>query len=348
MPRDDFSTTGPHLSVRDRSALICTLGLFANSLGDLARAREAFTHCRRLNAGASDQESESADAENLALVELHAGRFRQALDYSESAASLATEAKDDSHINHSLVSRAAAHFALGDITAAAADFQRATELEGRPLYALHGVWEAECKLFRGDRPGALGQTEANWEVVTTNNWIPHLCRCNSLLARLLLPDDPGQSAAHLQDARAFASRSGEIELQLRCFHAACELHRHLEDYPQAIAEAEAGILLADTCGFGKYSIDLRLALAETLLAAGDARKALQNARNALDRSEHPDCQYAWGQADGLHFCGLAHLRLGERELARKRLNAALEIRERLGHGRIEETRRALQPLLDVA
>jgi hypothetical protein len=35
------------------------------------------------------------------------------------------------------------------------------------------------------------------------------------------------------------------------------------------------------------------------------------------------------------------LRLGERELARQRLTAALELRERLGHGRIEETRRAL-------
>jgi 1,2-phenylacetyl-CoA epoxidase PaaB subunit len=40
-----------------------------------------------------------------------------------------------------------------------------------------------------------------------------------------------------------------------------------------------------------------------MLEAGDARKALQNARNALDRSEHPDCQYAWGKADALHLCG---------------------------------------------
>jgi hypothetical protein len=38
---------------------------------------------------------------------------------------------------------------------------------------------------------------------------------------------------------------------------------------------------------------------------------------------------------------MAHLRLGERELAVQRLTAALELRERLGHGRIEETRHAL-------
>jgi hypothetical protein len=39
---------------------------------------------------------------------------------------------------------------------------------------------------------------------------------------------------------------------------------------------------------------------------------------------------------------VAHLRLGEDELASQRLTAALEIRERLGHGRVEETRRALE------
>src|ERR1019366_2425620 len=130
-------------------------------------------------------------------------------------------------------------------------------------------------------------------------------------------------------------------LPICCFHAASELYRHLGDHPQSITEAESGILLADTCGFGQFSIDLRLALAETWLAAGDPHKALANARNALDRSEHPDCQYAWGKADGLHFCGVAHLRLGEHELARQRLTAALELRERLGHGRIEETRSQL-------
>jgi tetratricopeptide (TPR) repeat protein len=174
-----------------------------------------------------------------------------------------------------------------------------------------------------------------------------LCACNALLTRLCL-SEATEAGEQLKQAREFANYSGHVELQLRCFHAACELNVHLGDYSTAITEAEAGIFLANTCGLGKYSIDLRLALAETLLATeistDDARKALQSARNALDRSEQPDCAYAWGQADGLHFCGLAHLRLGERELARQRLAAALELRERLGHGRIEETRRALESL----
>ena len=94
VPRDDFSLIEPHLSPRDRSVLVNGLGLFANNLGDLARAREAFVHCRRLNASVSDRKNESIDAQNLNGVELSAGHFRAALRYAESAVSLATEAKD--------------------------------------------------------------------------------------------------------------------------------------------------------------------------------------------------------------------------------------------------------------
>jgi tetratricopeptide (TPR) repeat protein len=324
--------------------LIAILGIFANNLGDLVRAREALRHSLDLTRCASEPEDESMCVKNIAWLEENAGRFPEALGCSESAVSLGNESEDKERTTDSLTLRAAAHFALGDIAAAVGDFQRATGLEGNSLIRFSGLQEAECKLLRGDKFGALSQTQANREVMAAREWNNVLCRCNALIARVLLPDDPAQASRYLQDARAFANRSGEVELQLRCFHAACELQRHLGNYPQAIAEADAGLLLADTCGFGKYSIDIRLALAETYLQAGDARKALQNAREALDRSEHPDCQYAWGQADGLHFCGLAHLRLGERELARQRLTAALEIRERLGHGRIEETRRALEQL----
>jgi tetratricopeptide (TPR) repeat protein len=332
VPRDDHALIETHLPPLERGKLVNDLGLFAGNLGDLSRAHLAFLHARRLAKSESDPTEQSICAQNLANTELFAGRFPTALAYSQSAVSLAKEANETRETKDSLILRGLARFALGDIASAAADFPRTDA---------RGFQQAECRLLRGDRSGALSQTQADRQWAVRYDYNVTLCPCDALLARLLLPDDPAQAARHLQDARAFANRSGGVELQLRCFHGSCELHRHLGDYPQAIAEGEAGILLAETCGFGKFSIDLHLALAETLLAAGDARKALQNARNALDRSEHPDCQYAWGKADGLHFCGLAHLRLGERELARQRLTAAHELRERLGHGRLDETRRAL-------
>jgi len=342
VPNDDFSGLDALLSSRHQSLLVNDLGLFALNLGDLTRARTAFAHGRQLDAQGLDTESESAATQNLVEIQILARGFPQGREYCESAVALAEQSENKILTSKSLSFRAATYFALGDIAAAKSDFQRATDLQGEPLYSFPGIYEAECNLFLGDHSGARSQTEANRDTGSQNKWTVDICRCDALLARLVLPEDPDQANKYLQEARAFANRSGDVELQLRCFHSACELHRHLGDHPQAIVEAEAGILLADTCGFGKYSVDLRLTLAETLLDASDARKALQNARWALDRSEQPDCQYAWGQADGLHFCGLAHLRLGERELARQRLIAALELRERIGHGRIDETRRALE------
>src|SRR5262249_42623553 len=151
--------------------------------------------------------------------------------------------------------------------------------------------------------------------------------CDTLLGLLALPDDLAAAKQHLQDARAFASRSGHVEVQLRSYHLAAELARVEGDFDLARSEGEAGIHLSDTCGYGHYSIEIRLALARAHLDAGDPKSALQRAREALDRSSHRECGYAWGEADGLHLCGVAHARLGEPELARQRLRAALARRE---------------------
>lgn len=49
------------------------------------------------------------------------------------------------------------------------------------------------------------------------------------------------------------------------------------------------------------------------------------------------------QKPGERFGGSsADWRLGEREIAIQRLTAAVELRERVGHGLVEETRRALE------
>lgn len=89
------------------------------------------------------------------------------------------------------------------------------------------------------------------------------------------------------------------------------------------------IHLADTYGFGHYSIELHPALARAQLDAGHPKAVLQRARGVFDCSAHPECQYAWGEADALHLCGVAHARLGELDVARQRLTAALAKREQL-------------------
>jgi tetratricopeptide (TPR) repeat protein len=149
VPRDDFSLIEPHLSLRDRAVLVNGLGLFAKDLGDLVRAREALGHSRDLSQRDPDRKQESMCFQNIAWLELDAGCFRKALEYSEAAVRLVTEAKENQYIVDALSYRAAARFALGDITDAAADFQSATQLQGKPLYALRAIWEAESKHLRG-------------------------------------------------------------------------------------------------------------------------------------------------------------------------------------------------------
>lgn len=341
--QDDFSGAASPLSQRNQSFLINDLGLFAFYSGDLSRARKAYRCALEIDRQTPNELDQSIDAQNLAELELNAGNFPSAADYAQRSVTLIGQDEEAWQISEKSTRLASAHAALGEIEEAAGRFKHASEKLGEILYSLSGVLEAEFKALRGLLQEAISQMEENLQVAIKYNWGLEQCRCDALLARFCM-DDPVRASRHLADARAFASRSGIVETQLRCFHSACELQRSLGDYQQSISEGEAGILLADTCGFGKYSIDLRLALAESLLAAGEPTKALQHARAALDRSEAPECRYAWGQADGLHLCGIAHLRLGERELARQRLTVALEIRERLGHPRIGETRSALEQL----
>jgi tetratricopeptide (TPR) repeat protein len=341
LPQDDFSRLESILPKRVQSRLINAFALFASNIGDLDRSRRALTHGLKLKQELLDPMIEATGAHNLADLELWAGNFPRAREYAESAVFLDTGINEPWETASSLSARAAAHAAMGENDKAAADFCRAAEVEGRPLNSYRGIREAEFKYLCGYREEALRQTHANREEAVTKQWEQISCRCDALLVHLLLSDDVAAAARHLQEARTFNTRASDIEFQLRCFHSACELHRHLGDHSQSITEAEAGILLADTCGFGKFAIDLRLALAETLLAAGDPTKALKHAREALDRSLDPECQYAWGQADGLHLTGVAHLRLSEPELARQRLTVALELRERLGHRSTDVTRKAL-------
>ncbi len=342
-PQDDFSRAAALLPPGHESTFVNEFGIFADRLGDLARARRSYAYCLNLDNKASEWKRTSLDLGNLASLEFNSGNFRQALGYSESAVQLARVTKDRNRIGNALAMRAISEFSIGNIRAALDDFHAALELQGEAAsYVIWACDEAMCRLLRGDPVAAFNQTRSNRGFAIENSHHETLCRCNALLARILAPNNFPESGRRLQEARAFASRSGAVELQLHCFHAACEHQLRCGDYHQAIDEAEAGVLLADTCGFEKFSIDLRLALAETLLAAGEVHRGLKNALDALDRSGRPHCAYAWGEADGLHFSGVAHLHLGEHELAHRRLVAALELRERLGHGRIDETRSALR------
>lgn len=127
---------------------------------------------------------------------------------------------------------------------------------------------------------------------------------------------------------------------------AAEIARSAGDLLAAQAEAAVGLNAAEASSYGQLTIDLHLMLARIHLAMPEPQAALRQAREALDRAQHADCQYAWGEANALHLCGLCHRALGERELAQKRFEAALRLRERIQHPEVEQTRKLLQELTE--
>jgi tetratricopeptide (TPR) repeat protein len=120
--------------------------------------------------------------------------------------------------------------------------------------------------------------------------------------------------------------------------------RHLlgcGDLQAALGEADTGLLHAVSCGYGLLRIELLVALARIRLLWPDPPQAIQAAREALDLAAHPDCGYAWGQADAAQVWGEAYFANREFDLARRAFTRALEVRRRIQHPGVKETERWL-------
>ena len=109
------------------------------------------------------------------------------------------------------------------------------------------------------------------------------------------------------------------------------------DSQAALAEAELGLLHAETCGYGLIRIELLIALTRIRLAWPDPPTAIQVARLAHDLAAAPQCGYAWGEADAAQAWGEAYLANGEAELAKSTFRRALAVRQRIRHPATSET-----------
>ena len=138
-----------------------------------------------------------------------------------------------------------------------------------------------------------------------------------MLARIDLAEG-GDPTPHLDEIRAWTSRTGDMEYIIEAHLLTA---RHLlarGDTQAALGEAETGLLHAVACGYGLLRIELLVALARIRLAWPDPPKAIQAAREALDLAAHPDCGYAWGEADAAQAWGEAYFANREPTLANAR------------------------------
>jgi tetratricopeptide (TPR) repeat protein len=339
------STAGLALNDHVRAVLLGTWGLVTLVLGDLPGSSRAHHLNFELCQAAGDPKDITRGMQNVAEAELIAARWPAALLAGRKALAEADRADDDEERkdSHSFLGTALGR--LGRLDEARKEFAESTKMESHPrLYSLRGVWEAELNIAAGTREEAHDQTEANRAVADRHHWTDDCARCDTLLGRCALPENPVKARRHITSAREYATRTGNIEVALRCYHLAAEIARHERAFPLAAAEALDGIQLADSCGFGRWSLDIRVELATIHLAAGDPRAAIEPASWVLHRAEQPDCQDAWAIADSLHLLGVAHARLGDTEKARSFLTRAVEKRTPLEHPGLAETRAELAAL----
>jgi hypothetical protein len=228
---------------------------------------------------------------------------------------------------------------MGDVDAARAVLRDASEprqmllLEGTALHARH-------HLDLGDLLAARVLVDDGIEKARksmANEVLPWFL---GLLARIDLAHglDP---TVHLDEIRGWTARSSDMQwiIETHLLQARDFLGRG--DTPTALAEAETGLLHAVACGYGLLRIELLVTLARIRLAWPDPPKAIQSAREALDLATHPDCQYAWGEADAAQVWGEAYFANHEPALAHRAFTQALAVRNRIEHPGVAETEKWL-------
>jgi tetratricopeptide (TPR) repeat protein len=341
-----FSTEGdpammsPALSQSERALLLTEWGLYAVRQGDLNVARRAFDEDVRIP---QDHQDVSVSYRNICQIELAAGRWKVAQCAAIRALNEAEKAgKDDRKDAHAQLATCLA--GLGLLDEARSHFKEAANLEDEPfLYSDRGVWEAEFKIATGDQIGARTQTVANLIICRDSEWADDLARCRVLLGRCAVPTRMEAARKYLTRARKYARRSGDVEVILGSYYLAAGIARHAKRLKLAESEAASGIELADS-GFGRWSLDIRIELANTHLAADRFKAAIDVADWVLSKSQQEDCQYAWGIADSLHLLGVAFAGLGEKSKAREFLSRAIDKRRYLNHAYEAQTAAELERL----
>lgn len=331
---------GVSMSLWERSVLANDLSLFAKYLGRLAEARAIRWLDDGWKKSLAEPKQTSIGLGNSSRVAFSLGRLAEAERLAGEAMNEAETASDNQRKKSSLASRAIAAHALGDIAAARADFAAATELEGTPLDTSRGEDHARHHLDLGDLAAARALADHGLATARRNGWNIDLPRFDALLARIALAEG-GDPTPHLDGIRTWTSRTGDMEWIIEAHLVAA---RHLlarGDTQAALGEAETGLLHAMTCGFGLLRIELLVALARIRLAWPDPPKAIQAAREALDLAAHPDCGYAWGEADAAQAWGEAYFANGELALAQRAFTRAFEVSRRIEHPGASETERWL-------
>jgi tetratricopeptide (TPR) repeat protein len=338
-----FSATGSPqdlgraIEPRARTGLVASLALAAQKLGRLEEALALRQLDDTWTKAIGDLPQVSLGLQTTSEVTRTLGRLPESHTLADAAVAAVEGLRHQK--GFALLARALSAHMLGDTRAARADFAAGATWTGA---------STALSLSKGRHHIDLGELQSARSVLRDSGWTAYranatsvtIAQYDALLARYLLAegDDPKR---HIRSVRGWTSRSGDMEYIIEA-HLLSSRSLLVSGDPQAaLGEAETGLLHAISCGYRLLRIDLLVELARIRLAWPDPPKAIQAAREALDLAAHPDCQYAWGEADAAQVWGEAYFANHEHELARRAFTRALEVRKRIEHPGVAETERWL-------
>jgi hypothetical protein len=330
----------PSLPMRKRILLINSLALFALRLGRLAEAGALRKFVDGLNHSHADPKETSAGLSNSSSVAFASSQLGEARALADRACNLAKLAQDSNELQKSLCFRANAAHAYGEVAAAESDYITVGQIRGKYLYSRLAANQARQRLDLGDVASARTLASHGLGKAIRNNFNDEIPLFLALLAHIALAEG-GDPSAHLESIRAITARTGEMEWIITAHLLAARHALAIGHNQAALAEAELGLLHAETCGFGLLRIELLIALARLRLAWPDPPAAIQAARQALDLAAAPTCGFAWGEADAAQAWGEAYVANGELALAQLAFSRALGVRQRIRHPKVEETEKWL-------
>lgn len=249
---DDPTQMASGLPPSGRAALAYEWGLYSGALGDLAFAVRCYEAHNEIALEIGEEASLATGLRTLAYTERLLGRLEVARGHIERSIEIA---EGSGAVDQEVRSRAllgAILHDLGDTYGADAVFEGLAAL-GVSKVARRGLWEAEHDLALGRVERAREVTLHNLSVCSKLGWQGHVAHCHAVLGLVSIRTGAlGEAREHLARARRWAGATSEVEMALRCRDLAARIALAAGDRGEAAIEAEAGLSVAEACGFGLY------------------------------------------------------------------------------------------------
>ena len=213
----DPSRAPAELPPRTRARLAYDLGLYAGAIGDLDLACRCYRAHNDVVRALGSLEGLATGLRTLAYTERLRGSLDAALALADAALDVSSGAGSRANVVRAAALRASVLHDLGKASLAREGFAEVRALGDVP-FARRGLWEAEHLLDVGDIAGARALTEQNLSVCRELGWEGHTAQGEILLGIAALAGDPKDIDAaqrHLDAAKRWTARTGEMEMVLR-------------------------------------------------------------------------------------------------------------------------------------